>query len=271
MPRRDSTSSGETIIYESAERRKTVAGSSKPCPQCEKLLLGALASPVPEFFSKENPDEGDSDEDGGLTPWSEKSKSKSHLRQDKPLEAAPKSRLCTRSFSGVQDLQVSARNCPVCRLLWQILRGADDTLLDQVLRYGNDEFNATSLYLPDGGTDLEELMNPGPKVKLTASATLEYPGPPQSPSSHSSRPSDPSFLLRRRLRLMELAESAGISLDGWLHHLPDYTRHRRRVCVYRTPSLRLQLTVAYKAQPGSRKSTTTTVEENLTVFWSSGM
>jgi hypothetical protein len=266
MPRRESTSSGDTIIYESVERRGNIARSSKPCPQCEKLLLEALKSPFPVAYFEESSDGESSDEDGGLTTWSEKSKSKPNFWYDEPLGVTSKEILYPRTFSGVQDLQAYARKCPVCRLLWQMLRGADDTLLDQVLKYGNDEFNATSLYLPDGGTDIEELTNPGPKVKLTASAILKYPGLPQpQPQPPPSHPSS------RKRRFTRRAAAIRISSDVRpIQSLEHPRRYQRRVRIYSTPSLRLQLAVVCKAQPGSRKSTTTTVEEDLTVFWFSG-
>lgn len=81
---------------------------------------------------------------------------------------------CSRHFASLADLQSSAKRCPLCHLFWLVLRGADDALVDQILKYSSDTFNTMNLYLPDGGTDIEELVNPGPKVKLTATATLRY-------------------------------------------------------------------------------------------------
>jgi hypothetical protein len=80
----------------------------------------------------------------------------------------------SRHFVSLADLQSSAKRCPLCHLLWLVLCGADDALVDQIIKYGSDTFNTMSLYLPDGGTDIEELLNPGPKVKLTATATLRH-------------------------------------------------------------------------------------------------
>ena len=65
----------------------------------------------------------------------------------------------------------------MCSLLWLVLRGTDDALVDQILRYGNDNFNNTGLYFSDGGTDIEELLNPGQKVKLSLTACLKYQDP----------------------------------------------------------------------------------------------
>jgi hypothetical protein len=71
----------------------------------------------------------------------------------------------------------------MCSLLWLVLRGTDDALVDQILRYGNDNFNNTGLYFSDGGTDIEELLNPGQKVKLSLAACLKYQDPdPRSPN-----------------------------------------------------------------------------------------
>jgi hypothetical protein len=231
MPRRGSSSSVDTIVHDSVERARTRARSSTPCWQCKKLVSDALISPCPVGF----------DEDSGLTTRSWKSKLESFLLYRERIQTTPKNRSDVRRFSSIQDLQNSAKRCPVCSLLWQILRGSDNTLLDQVLKYSNDEFNTTSLYLPDGGTDIEELANPGPKVNISASANLEYPGLLRSSPLHASS-------RRRRVNL----------------HIP-------LIPTYMTPSLRLQLTVAFKAQPGSRQFSNTTVQEELTVFWSSGI
>jgi hypothetical protein len=225
MPRRGSSSSVDTIVHDSVERARTRAKSSTPCCQCKKLVSDALMSPSPFY----------------LTTRSRKSTSESFFLDREPFQTTPKNKSDIRKFSSIQDLQNSAKKCPVCSLLWQILRGSDNTLLDQVLKYSNDEFNATSLYLPDGGTDIEELINPGPKVNISASANLEYPGLLQSSPLHASS-------RRRRVNLQ----------------IP-------RTPTYITPSLRLQLTVAFKAQPGSRQSSNTTVQEELTVFQSSGI
>jgi hypothetical protein len=225
MPRRGSSSSGDTIVHDSVERARTRARTSTPCLQCKKLVSDALISPIQVR----------------LITGPKKSTLRSFFVYKETLQTTSKNKPDLRRFSSIQDLQNSATRCPMCSLLWQILRGSDNTLLDQVLKYSNDEFNATSLYLPDGGTDIEELANPGPKVNISASANLEYPGLLRSSPLHASS-------RRRRVNL----------------HIP-------LIPTYMTPSLRLQLTVAFKAQPGSRQFSNTTVQEELTVFWSSGI
>lgn len=77
-----------------------------------------------------------------------------------------------RGFSDIRHLQLSAKKCAMCALLWHILRGSDDSLVDQILKYSDNDFNSTGLYHPDGGTDIDELLAPGPKVKITVTASL---------------------------------------------------------------------------------------------------
>jgi hypothetical protein len=60
----------------------------------------------------------------------------------------------------------------MCRLLWNVLRGADNAQVDQILNYNNNDFNNVGLYLPDGGTDIEELADPGSKVQISVTASL---------------------------------------------------------------------------------------------------
>jgi hypothetical protein len=61
----------------------------------------------------------------------------------------------SRVFTNGNDLQSFAKVCPMCRLLWHVLRGADNAQIEQILNYGNNNFNNVGLYLPDGGTDIE--------------------------------------------------------------------------------------------------------------------
>jgi hypothetical protein len=63
----------------------------------------------------------------------------------------------------------------MCRLFWQVLCGADNTVVDRIINYSNDSFNNVGLYLPDGGTDIEELVNPGSKVDISVTARLHNP------------------------------------------------------------------------------------------------
>jgi hypothetical protein len=231
MPRRGSSSIGETIVHDSVELAGTRARSSITCWQCKKLVSDTLISPFNIFFDNDvGHTKRTRDNKSGRVPWAAI-----------PVGVTLKNEPDPRKISGIQDLQNSARECSICSLLWQILRWSDNTLLDQVLRYSNDEFNATSRYFSDGGTHVEEIAKTGSRVNISASANLEYPGLLQSSRSHASP--------RRRQENL---------------HIP-------RIRTYRTPSLRLQLTVAFKAQPGSRQSSNTTVQEELTIFWSSGI
>ncbi|KAH6638480.1 heterokaryon incompatibility protein-domain-containing protein [Boeremia exigua] len=242
--RRGSTSSTETVVPELGERRDTTGSDSGPCARCRDLVFSVLPS---SSLLEEQLIAGSRDSQTFDTSLRPASKKKAHL--------------C--NSLGLQDLKVSARRCKMCRNLWRMLQGADGTLLDQVTKYSNDTFNATNLYLPDGGTDLEELLNPGPKVKLSASASLQYPERSQ-PEFHLQFP-----------RHRRWSHVKGTAITRWFHsrlsHLgyqdpPEELSTRK---FDSTLLLRLQLHVTYKVQPKHRESNTTTVQENFILFWSS--
>lgn len=132
----------------------------------------------------------------------------------------------TIAFANIYDLQHSASECPMCRLLWDILRGTDDTLVHQILNYDSGDFNVTGPYLPDGGTDIEELLNPGPKVRLAVIAQLDKEGQ----------------AIRRRLK------RSGRSAD----------MHKS--------SLSLKFKISYRTHANSRGLVQTYVHEEVAIF-----
>ncbi|KAK3331655.1 heterokaryon incompatibility protein-domain-containing protein [Cercophora scortea] len=71
-----------------------------------------------------------------------------------------------RAHRGLDDpLQPkkSAEDCALCSLIWDVMR-ADETLMQQLLKYNDHTFNPTGLYYDDGVSDVDEYIAPTKSV-----------------------------------------------------------------------------------------------------------
>ena len=164
-------------------------------------------------------------------------------------------------FASVDKLRKSANTCPMCHLLWSVL--SETPLVSRFSKYNDDKFNSTGLYLPDGGTDIDELVDPGPRVKLASRASMKWS---RDVVNHLNRSSLKARRFRRHFRRhidqvihgVIPSENAGRDFEQIIIRPFDDSS-------LRSSSLTITFDVSYKSQAGPRRRPMESVSEDLAI------
>ncbi|KAJ4365386.1 hypothetical protein N0V95_000533 [Ascochyta clinopodiicola] len=167
--------------------------------------------------------------------------------------------------------RLSSNSCPICQLLWTVLRKADGTLVDQIAKFSNDGINKAGLYLSDGGTDIDEVLNE-PKVELATFASLVKSATPDVDSMREEWIDWFSHVGMDEYRLHKIGGTLSLIASG--SKLKEGRLRMRlqddfKMCRFPDDNVFLRATfrVSYRAQTGSRRRVKTTLQEDLAVCW----
>ena len=91
------------------------------------------------------------------------------LRNDLPQQLCSNSTTNRRKLDSFEELQRTAKGCPMCCLIWLTLKKSYGTTLIQARKYSDGKFNPDDTephYKTDGITDIDDLMERREKVVI---------------------------------------------------------------------------------------------------------
>jgi hypothetical protein len=113
-------------------------------------------------------------------------------RTTQSLERTTLSKKQRLNFHSFEQLQSTAKICPMCSLTWLVLRKNKGGIIKQANRYSDASFNPLSLYNEDGVTDIDELVGETRRVWFSLSLSFIRPSV-SSPTSNLLLEFDTSY------------------------------------------------------------------------------